>query len=483
MTTSVHIKRGGGCGRQRRVGIMSALYGLLLTAVLSFMAACAGDDEAGDDGGSSREPVTTLALRIVPGTVGDLNTRANFSDTNAREGEFINTLCVFVVDAGGIIEKKIKPDLSGNEAAQKGNLEDYTSEEFEVTVGRKSFYAFANWGDNEDMAKVVNMSEGDKFDFATVSAVTLSDPASKINLTDTDPSNRCYIPMSGRVEEGDLYSLLNGGNTVDIPIDRLVSRLRLTLQANSSLGEDNDAKITSVTVGGFAENVTLFPDATLTGENYEEERTFTPTANGGFSAKAGPDVTFADVYVNETRSGSGFDVTMKVTQYGQNLTYTGRTSTKELPRNSIFPLNVMLSTLELEVKAEMIAPPIGVVMDSVEAEVEKGYNITIVEGATFTITPSMPGATNVTYNWITTGVDDTDWTIQTSTDGTLLSGTVTAVSGKEVSLQLNANWQTNGQTYSRTYNITITTKSLNDWTIPSSARWGTLSNAPAFWNK
>lgn len=447
---------------------------VVMVAVLTLgLYSCSADDITADD---SRLP-RTVVLKIVPGIPGDLNaTRAYATDGEAVEGEFINTLCVYMVDAGGYVEKVIKPDFEGDEKAGKGNLDEYTSEEFQITPGRRSFYAFANWGDTA-MKAVVDYKEGEKFDRNKIESLMINDPASKVDI-----ANGKYIPMFGMLEEADIYSYVTPDSTIRIPIERLVSRLRLTLQPNSEL--TTEATIKKVTVSGFADGVVLNPNATPSKPiDYGVKKEFTPAATDGFKAnKDGTAETFADVYVNETK-GTGFKVEMEVTQYGRDVTYTGQTSTKDLPRNHIFPLNVKLSALELDVKAEVIAPPIGVVMEPVPVPVYENYNIEIVEGATFTITPKMPGVTDVQYNWITKAPTETDWIVQPpSADGSL-SGTVTAVQDKTVTLQLDVNWKTNGQTYSRTYNITITTIPLDGWIISSAARWGSLSNIPAFWNK
>lgn len=454
---------------------------VMMTTLLLGLHSCSADDT--DDADS--RPTQTVVFKITPGTPGDLNaTRATRATQHedGRDGEFINTLCVYMVDANGFVEMVIKPDFVNDtnidqdirNAAAGGNLKEYTSEEFQITSGRRSFYAFANW-EGTAMATVVNYNKGDKITRSEIESLVIDDPASNVDI-----KNKKYIPMFKMLEEKDIHEYLEGSNTIEIPIDRLVSRLRLTLQPNSEL--KTLATIKEITISGFAKSVALVPGTTLTNEAYDIEKVFTPSTP--FDAKEGTALLLGDVYVNETQRSLPFTVEMEVTQYGRDVTYTGRTSTKDLPRNHIFPLNVKLSALELNVKAEVIAPPIGVVMNPVAATVDDNYNIKIVEGATFTITPKMPGVTVVNYEWLTNAPTETDWKTQASADGSL-SGTVTAVPGKTITFQLNVSWQTNGQTFFRPYNITITTIAIDDsWDITSSAaRWGTLNSTPAFWNK
>lgn len=462
----------------------------LLTAALGVgLHSCSADDSADD--ADSRSP-RTVRLEIVPGVPGDLNaTRQYNTDTKAVKGEFINTLCVYMVDASGKVEMVIKPDFANDAtldeairvAASGGNLDEYTSAEFLVFPGRRSFYAFANWdkfsnADNKEAAdKLLNYGLGDTFDKQLLETLVLNDPAADIDI-----ANGKYIPMFGWLKEEEIYEQVGGANTVRIPMDRLVGRLDLSIEGNGELKEDVPVK--SITVSGFADRVALFPDKVTdkSAIGYNESRVFEPAGDADRIGGAKTGATLGSVYVNETRREQPFNIAVTTSQYDGELTYNGTTKTDSLPRNYVFPLNVRVSALELAVEAWVTAPPIGVVMDSVAVKVNDDYSIEIVEGATFTITPTLPGISNVQYTWTAPADVSYDTTVQPAADGSF-SATITAVPGKEITLQLDVAWQTGTQLYWRNYNIKITTVSLNDWVIPSSARWGTLYDAPAFWNK
>lgn len=440
---------------------------VMLTTVVLGMHSCSADDEADADSRHTQ----TVVLKITPGTPGDLNATRAATDDEAREGEFINTLCVYMVDANGYVEMAIRPDFVNDtnidpairEAAAKGNLDEYTSEEFQLTSGRRSFYAFANWGDTE-MAQFAAYNIGDRIDRDALNACTLADPASEIDI-----AGGKYIPMSGMLKEADIHQYLNSNNTIKIPIERLVSRLRVSLTGNSGLTDD--IPITSITVSGFADRVTLLPEAALPAETgYGRAVEFNPGDDDlvgttkAFSAKNGKQQPLGDIYLNETRRREPFKVTMTTRQYGGDVVYNGSTARTELPRNSIFPLSLSINKVEPALKVEFLAPPIGVVMQPIEVQSVDGntFDIDMYEGATFTITPDMNGITGATYEWERKSVygDLKDNIDNIGPDG-VLEGTLSAIPGIEVEYGFKVEWTSGRQSYSRSYTVNITAIDLS----------------------
>lgn len=440
---------------------------MIVTAVVIF--SCSSDE----DSGATADREVMVVLKITANREIDMNTRDGGvnGDVNAKDGEFINTLCVFVVDADGVIEKKINPVLIGTNA-DKGNLYEYVSDAFPVIPGKKSFYAFANCDklNNADLKEILEWKEGMSFGKDKVESIVIDNPASNI-----DPDKGQYIPMSNVLPEEDVFDYINVSNVIEIPLDRLVSRLRLTLQPNSKLEED--IPITGITIGGFADRVSLFPDGTLPDDvTYDEERLFKPTESDvveevkGFSAKNGHG--FVDVYVNETRRNEPFTVEVRTAQYGSTVIYESSTARKELPRNSIFPINIKLSAMEPTLTAVMIAPPIGVVMEPIEPDFDGNtFTFKMYEGASFTITPEMEGTNNVAvkYEW-TTDSDRNDISFTYNDEDTgVLSGTLSAIPNMDVTLGLRVKWTSGGYSYSRSYNVIIHADDLSNMKFAPSA--------------
>ena len=68
----------------------------------------------------SREGWCNVSLQVTTGAV---ETKAYGGDTYANAHEFIHSLCLFVVNEQGQIEKKIYPkDLESTSPADQGNL-------------------------------------------------------------------------------------------------------------------------------------------------------------------------------------------------------------------------------------------------------------------------------------------------------------------------------------------------------------------------
>ena len=119
------------------VGVLFALF---------CWAACS--EEGGDTPDPTPDENTLLeSVRLRIGASGTVETRNYGGDENAVEGEFINTLRVFIVDENNTIEKVILAndslDTEEETLAEAGNLTHFTTT-VDITPGRKTIYAFAN---------------------------------------------------------------------------------------------------------------------------------------------------------------------------------------------------------------------------------------------------------------------------------------------------------------------------------------------------
>ena len=133
---------------------MMCLMGLLLTGCSD-----AQDDieqVIGDEG-------CRVSIRV--GASDNVETKAG-NDDNALDHEFINELCVFVVDGEGKIEQKlVTTDGSAtpsDDALKTGDAYEWRSNEFVLPAGKKTIYAFANWNTVNDVFwnAIINKSVG-----------------------------------------------------------------------------------------------------------------------------------------------------------------------------------------------------------------------------------------------------------------------------------------------------------------------------------
>lgn len=174
---------------------MICLMGLLLTGCSYIHDDM--DEVIGDEG-------CRVSIRV--GASDNVETKAG-DDPNALEHEFINELCVFVVDDQGTIEQKlVTTDGSAtpsDDALKTGDAYEWRSDEFVLPAGKKTIYAFANWStvtegqDNGDWKAIINKSVGGTLKDTDLE-ITIEDPAGKVDLrSETD---RKFIPMSVKQE-------------------------------------------------------------------------------------------------------------------------------------------------------------------------------------------------------------------------------------------------------------------------------------------
>lgn len=388
----------------------------------------------------------TFLLQVFP--EGGRRTKAFGNDANAVAGEFIHSLWIFIVDGGGVIEKKIVPDLSADPEALSGNYLRYVSDEFRSNRGRKKVYAFANMervypvGDRtRTIADMLNgLNVGDTMD--DLSALVVDNPAEGL-----DPANGKFIPMSV-VQEMNLHSLRQ---TEWIELVRLVGRVDMVV--NNEQGRK--IKISSLSMGSFSDRVPLFAGGVVLEEG-------TCRIQNVLSLQAGKEIpskgtTSVSFYVNATEwENSGMPFTVGLNVDGN--TFSGTTFRTYMPRNSIYPLVLNFSDYQLKLETEAHVAPIGGYPVQVKATLSGNYVLELPEGCTFKITPILLKKGNVfnysgTWRWSLDG-NAGQLIHLDAMNRQILEGNLAARAGQEGIVKLS--------TDVKDYTITIRSVSLHD---------------------
>lgn len=262
------------------------------------------------------------------------------ADPNARDGEYIHSLCLFIVNEAGKIEEKLHPDLSDNSDSQQGNLKfwDNRAAPLLLTPGKKKIYAFANWEklttiEERDLEEVFNaLQPGDQFN---VSDWVIQDPAAAINL-----DGGGFIPMSAQVDVE-----ISSKQTVKVELVRLVARVDVEITNK----QDGKLTLGEFTIQGLANQVGLMKAVQSPG-------VIDITRNLGSKTLAPGKVESFSFYVNETPGEKAYPIELKV---NTSENYTGETRNITLLRNSILPLNLLLTNNDLELIVRAYLAPIG----------------------------------------------------------------------------------------------------------------------------
>lgn len=399
----------------------------------------------------SREGWCNVSLQVTTGAV---ETKAYGGDTYANEHEFIHSLCLFVVNEQGQIEKKIYPkDLESTSPADQGNLLNWTSPNFEIPEGTKTVYAFANWETAESEAWNNIIAKTDQDQLTEDDLKIAVDLNEKIDLT--SETGKKFIPMSGKTT---VTLAANADRSIPITLTRLVSRVEVRLT-----NKHTDALTMSAeSMGHFANEVTLFENwGTVSGRNQEIVRTGTisPIAQNGSDSWV--------FYVNETNGSEPFNI--KMTLGGTD--YNTPTVRKELPRNSVYHLVFTYSEYQLTLAAKAQIAPIGVLPIEVysESSLTNEYMLELPEGCTFSITPSITknnaSIDGVTWEWTN---NSPSLVQRQETSGDTFKGYLTAQTGLDATLKLKPTSSTEDGLPK--YTITIRPVALPD--LPSTSLFG-----------
>lgn len=343
------------------------------------------DEVIGDEG-------CRVSIRV--GASDNVETKAAGDDPNALDHEFINELCVFVVDGEGKIEQKlVTTDGSAtpsDEALKTGDAYEWRSDEFVLPAGKKTIYAFANWSTVNDAFwnAIIAKSVGDPLNDTDL-AITIDNPARSVDLT--SETNKKFIPMSVKQEVN-----VTVDQTIRVELVRLVGRVNIQLKNAKA----SQVSVTSFSMSNFANKVALMPEGTATGVAYDQTystfSTETPqviTGNNGVH-------TFS-FYVNETENNTPFSI--KLTADYKN--YSATTKTTDIPRNNILPLNLTISESDLNLVVTAYIAPIGgypvQVYTSNDLKQAATYSVTLPEGCTFqvsgTLADNTPGTCELSY--------------------------------------------------------------------------------------
>lgn len=400
-----------------------------------------------------REGWCNVSLQVTTGAV---ETKAYGGDTYANEHEFIHSLCLFVVNEQGKIEKKIYPkDLESTSPAAQGNLLNWTSPNFEIPEGTKTIYAFANWetADSEAWNNIIAKTDQ--------AYLTEDDLKIAVNLNEKiDFANKKFIPMSGKTT---VTLAANADRNIPITLTRLVSRVEIRLTNKHT---DNLA-MSAESMGSFANEVTLFKDL-----GSASGRTKTIGRAGTISAIAQNGSDSWVFYVNETKGSDPFSI--KMTLGGRE--YNTPTQRTDLPRNSVYHLVFTYSEYQLTLAAKAQIAPIGVLPIEVynKSSLTNEYMLELPEGCTFSITPSIkkngsPLSGTVSWEW-TINTNSTSLVQRQETGGDIFNGYLTAQIGQDATLTLKPTSTASGEESLPEYTITIRPVALPD--LPSASLFG-----------
>lgn len=418
---------------------------------LAALTGCSMDDDLGD----SMSATSALQVTVSARQEGDLNSRA---DENAKDGEFMHDLCVLFTQ-GNEVKLKLQPDLSSDASAQGGNLQAWTSgEQNALEAGTYTVYAFANISDQYNKWNVGNTLAGD----AMPENITLDDPAGNLDF-----DNGKFIPMSAKKE----VTITAATRSVSIGLDRLVAKVRMQIGTTSQ----ESVSVEKVTFGGYADKVSLIQGASISPSRDKIYEYNTP-----FEISASADQNIPDFYVNETRQGKPFTISV-TTKENQGVTYMATTARTELPRNSIYPLDLNLNESALNITAEVYLVAIGAAVEDCKVEPIEGtqdtYRLRIPAGGLFKMQLNNTGSITYVASGCSWENDPANEYLALTTSGNTTEGGVSSVTGTtvwgyssandiyndiydEYPIYLTAKWTSDGTTYTRKYTILIATEDM-----------------------
>ena len=409
------------------------------------------DEVIGDEG-------CRVSIRV--GASDNVETKVG-NDDNALDHEFINELCVFVVDGEGKIEQKlVTTDGSAtpsDEALKTGDAYEWRSNEFVLPAGKKTIYAFANWGtvNNTSWNTIINKSVGGTLSDADLGIITIEDPAGKVDLT--SETNKKFIPMSVKQEVN-----VTVDQTIRVELVRLVGRVNIQLTNSKA----SSVTVTSFTMGQFADRVALMPDGTATDVTYE---LVCPTSFESLTINGRESKTFK-FYVNETKNANattGFPIGL---QTADDKNYSATTKAEAIPRNHILPLNLTISESDLNLIVTAYIAPIGgypvQVYTSGDLTQAATYSVTLPEGCSFQVTGTLANGTKGTCELSYVATTDQNENIEIDAANKSMAY-VTALPGLVAAERditpLQVSFIDNNNDVRATCTLNVSTEALKDW--------------------
>ena len=429
------------------------IMGFCWAFLLGGLMACSSEEDPA--GPTSDEGYRTLSIEI--GAEGSLATKV-YDDENAYEHEFMNELCVFVVDKNGKIEKKFlysgetkNGEFTGEPEA--GNAYEWRSGDFELPTGTKTIYAFANWSkfNNPGWNGIISKVEGDELNDSELSVITITDPAGTINLNDG-----IYIPMSVKYGPFDFQV----SQTARVELIRLVGRVDGTITNNRA----SAITVKSVTMRPFATEVPLmFTEGTY--KAGEEAKAVTYTFATPLELASGVSGTFR-FYVNETANENPFAVEVLL---GDDKPMTGTLKkTTAIPRNNFLPLALNISDNDFNLYIMAYIAPIGGYPIQVMPNLPLGendqtaglYSATLPEGCSFQVFGSVvSGGVEGEQEICELDLKVSGTNSPVKIDDAGQTAYVTSLSGQQETLSVTF---TDANGSSRNADISITTEPLKD---------------------
>lgn len=402
-----------------------------------------------------------VSIRV--GASDNVETKAG-NDDNALDHEFINELCVFVVDGEGKIEQKlVTTDGSAtpsDDALKTGDAYEWRSNEFVLPAGKKTIYAFANWSTviegqgNGDWKAIINKSVGETLSDDDLK-ITIDNPAGKVDLT--SETDKKFIPMSVKQEVN-----VTVDQTIRVELVRLVGRVNIQLiNAKAS-----PVSVTSFTMGQFANKVALMPEGTATGVNFNQ---VCPASFKSLTINGGESKTF-QFYVNETKNvnpTTGFSIGLET---DDDKRYSATTETTDIPRNNILPLNLTISESDLNLKVTAYIAPIGgypvKVYTSNDLIQAAAYSVTLPEGCSFQVTGTLANGTKGKCVLSYDGTTDQNENIEIDAANKSMAY-VTALPGLVAAERditpLEVSFIDNNNDVRATCTLNVSTEALKDW--------------------
>lgn len=456
--------------------LLRATLAALPLACAAVLSSCAFDDDVAEC--PDPNAPATVRVSVSAGEPGDLNGTRAGDDVNADEHEFMHTLYLYIVDESGVVKKAFLNPLADYDLAKTGDLTNWDSEEFTLTPGDYTIYAFSNIDKYEGET---NNASDNGYDFINtvfhegyqtqnggdVEEFRLLDPASKIDF-----ANGMYIPMSAKKE----ITVTPNTSDISIGLDRLVSKVKITVPDNQYISTNS-----TIQFSGYAENVPLlgadnggYGSAELYGGR-------TATTDEMPFTQVGEKVSF---YVNETPDGDHFTVTLSTGKSGNGdvSAYVAKTQRTDIPRNSIYPLSLTFPEFTPDFLWQSWETAIGSVPVEVVAE-ENNYIVKIASGNTFKFTVNGVNGTNSQLQSATWAFasDVTNQITDIQIDNNAIGGAISAgvPAGTQIPLTVTVNWtagytdatgSTETRNFTRTYNVTIETIDIWDTEYKSYTR-------------
>ena len=297
-----------------------------------------------------------------------------------------------------------------------------------------------------------NFVIGQVFSDEDINSFRLFNPAGKIDL-----DGGKFIPMSAKGEltiTSDLNA--SGGIIVDLPLERLVSKVRMTVGDGATLSSN-----ASVTFSGCSQNVPLMAASTGISRGSRGVSTTKSFENGSRQV---------EFYVNETPSCCPGTPTLNTGKSGNGdvSAYVAKTQRTDIPRNSIYPLSLTFPDFTPQFEWQSWEAAIGSVPVEVVAK-EENYIVKIASGNTFKFTVNGVNGTNSQLQSATWAHGDvTNQITDIQIGNNAISGAISAgvPVGTLIPLTVTVNWRayytdatssTERRNFTRTYNVTIET--------------------------